>query len=93
MQISITVLFFGTFAHVSLHKSFIFCLDLLSKPLLTWSYTVLRTHVILLPEEPSRGVLRKRCSENVQQIYKRTLTPKCDFNKVASNFGIILNDD
>ena len=66
--------FFGTFAHVSLHKSFIFCLDLLSKPLLTWSYTVLRTHVILLSEEPSRGVLRKRCSENAQQIYKRTLT-------------------
>ena len=33
--------------------------------------------------EPSRGVLRKRCSENVPQIYRRTLMPKCDFNKVA----------
>ena len=25
----------------------------------------------------------KRCSENMQQIYSRTLMPKCDFNKVA----------
>ena len=32
---------------------------------------------------PSRGVLRKRCSENMQQIYKITSMPKCDFNKVA----------
>ena len=34
-------------------------------------------------EQPSRGVLRKRCSENIQQIYKGTLMPKCDFNKIA----------
>ena len=25
----------------------------------------------------------KRCSENMQQIYRRTPMPKCDFNKVA----------
>ena len=25
-------------------------------------------------------VLRERCSENFQQVYKRTPTPKCDFN-------------
>ena len=31
----------------------------------------------------SRGVFKKRCSENIQQIYKRTHMPKCDFNKVA----------
>ena len=31
----------------------------------------------------SRGVLKKRCSENMQQIYRRTPMPKCDFNKVA----------
>ena len=30
-----------------------------------------------------RNVLRKRYSENIQQIYRRTLKPKCDFNKVA----------
>ena len=29
------------------------------------------------------GVLRKRCSENKQQIYKKTPMPKSDFNKVA----------
>ena len=34
-------------------------------------------------KQPSRGVLRKRCSENMQQIYRRTSMPKCDFNKVA----------
>ena len=31
----------------------------------------------------SRGVLRKRCSENMRQIYWRTPMPKSDFNKVA----------
>ena len=30
----------------------------------------------------SRGILRKRCSENMQQIY-RTRILKCNFNKVA----------
>ena len=34
-----------------------------------------------------RGVLSKGYSENMQQIYRRTPIPKCDFNKVAfSNF-------
>ena len=32
---------------------------------------------------PPRGVLKKRCSENMQQIYRRTPMPKCNFNKVA----------
>ena len=27
--------------------------------------------------------VKKMCSENIQQIYKRTPMPKCDFNKVA----------
>ena len=30
-----------------------------------------------------RGVLEKRCSENMQQICRGVSTPKCDFNKVA----------
>ena len=34
-------------------------------------------------KQPSRCVPRKRCSENMQQIYRRTPMPKCDFNKVA----------
>ena len=28
-------------------------------------------------------VLRKKYSENIEQSYKRTLTPKCDLNKTA----------
>ena len=38
--------------------------------------------------EPSRGVLRKRCSENMHQIYRRTPMSKCDFNKVAKRLVI-----
>ena len=34
-------------------------------------------------KQPSKGVLGKRCSENMQQIYWRTPMPKCKFNKVA----------
>ena len=34
-------------------------------------------------EQPSRGVLRKRYSGNMQQICNRTPMPKCDFNNVA----------
>ena len=34
-------------------------------------------------KQSSRAVLIKRCSENIQQMYRRTPMPKCDFNKVA----------
>ena len=37
----------------------------------------------IFQKQPPRGIPRKRCSENMQQIYKRTPMPKCDFNKVA----------
>ena len=43
------------------------------------------THSKILQKQPSRGVLKKRCSKNMQQIY-RTPTPNCDFNKVAKQF-------
>ena len=36
-----------------------------------------------LEKQPFKGVFIKRCSENIQQFYKRTPMPKCDFNKVA----------
>ena len=36
-----------------------------------------------LQKQPPRSVLRKRCSENMRQIYRRIPMPKCDFNKVA----------
>ena len=31
----------------------------------------------------SRGVIGKRCSKGMHQVYRRTPMPKCDFNKVA----------
>ena len=34
-------------------------------------------------KQPSRGVLRKRCSENMLQIYRRTPMPDVNFNKFA----------
>ena len=34
-------------------------------------------------KQPSWGVLRKRCSENMQQIYRRTPMSTYNFNKVA----------
>ena len=34
-------------------------------------------------KQPSRGVLGKRSSENMQHIYRKTSMLKCDFNKVA----------
>ena len=33
-------------------------------------------------KQPTRGVLKKRFSENMQHIYMRTPMSKCDFNKV-----------
>ena len=39
--------------------------------------------VCIMQKHPSGGVLRKRSSGNMHQIYKRTPVPKCDFNKVA----------
>ena len=38
--------------------------------------------VIKNQKQPSRSILRKKCSENIKQIYLRTPMPKCDFNKV-----------
>ena len=35
-------------------------------------------------KHPFRGFLRRRCSENMQQIYRKTPMSKCNFNKVAS---------
>ena len=40
----------------------------------------------ILQKQPPSGVLKKRCTGNMLQIYRRTPMPKCDFNKVASQF-------
>ena len=39
--------------------------------------------VVKTQTQPFRGVLRKRCSENMQEVYKRTPMSKRDFNKVV----------
>ena len=38
---------------------------------------------IIIQKQPPRGALKERCSKNMQQIYRRTPMPMCDFNKVA----------
>ena len=61
------------------HEILRYLLQILAKPLN-------KVSVVLLPpnqKQPSIGVLIKRCSENVQEVYKKTPMLKCDFNKVA----------
>ena len=38
-----------------------------------------------LQKEPPRGVLKKRYSENMQQIYRRAPMPKCEFAAYFQN--------
>ena len=42
--------------------------------------------IYIIQKQQPRGVPRTRCSENMQQIHRRTPMPNCDFNKVAFNF-------
>ena len=42
----------------------------------------------LIQKQPYRSILRKRCSENMQQIYRRTPMPKCNF--IGSCFATLL---
>ena len=37
-------------------------------------------------KQPYIGALKKRCFENIPQIYRRTSMPKCDFNEILCNF-------
>ena len=46
-------------------------------------FRCLYSHSNVCQKQPSRGVIKKRCPENMQQIYRRKLKPKCDFNKVV----------
>ena len=46
-------------------------------------YYVMLLLIPSLQKQPSRGVPRKWYSENMQQIYRRTPMPKCNFNKVV----------
>ena len=46
-------------------------------------YHYISSVILNVQKQPFRGVLLKRCSENMQQIYRRTPMPQWDFNKVA----------
>ena len=48
-----------------------------------YSSIVLKRFTFNKQKQTTRGVLRKKFSKNMQ-IYRRTLMPKCDFNKVTS---------
>ena len=48
--------------------------------LLKFIFVLNKKHI---QKQPSGGVLRKRCSKNMQQVYRRAPMPKCDFNKAA----------
>ena len=63
-------------------------LEALSTNSVNTALLISTTAISELQKHPSRGVLRKRCSENMQQIYRRTHMPKCDFNKVAKDLFI-----
>ena len=67
-------------SHVRPQKSFQKTLKLLS--LLCWWIIIDISHFDL-QNVFSTGILRKMCSENMQQIYRRIPIAKCDFNKVA----------
>ena len=53
-----------------------------------WKKAVINTIV----KQPFRGVLKKRYSENMLQIYRRTPAVKCDFKKVALQIFYIFSE-
>ena len=64
-----------------------------------WCYVFVLWQVLLrygcwksikIQKQPSRVVTKKKCSENMQHIYRRTPIPKCDFNKVATYPTVVL---
>ena len=65
------------------YYKFIFLLMKLSTRKIRTTKKILLIHffMIYIQKQSSRGILMKRCSENMQQVYWRTPIPKCDFNK------------
>ena len=96
-KINITINYFWETLHCRYLTGFWICLGLwiYQRFWVTpgfWIYQVFEYLMVLkIPEfqnQSLRGVSRKRCSENMQQIYMRTPVPKCNFNKVALEFWI-----
>ena len=46
--------------------------------------------VVIFQKQPSRGVLKKRCSENMQQIYRRTPMPTNKLPVLVSGGGGVI---
>ena len=74
-----TQVFFCEFGEI-LKKNF---LQITSGGLLLHSVTCQKENTLKHEKQPSRGVLRKSCSDKMHQIYRIRPMPKCDFNKVA----------
>ena len=43
--------------------------------------------IVQIPKQCPRGVLKKRCPENMEQIYRITPMQQCDFKKVAKQLN------
>ena len=70
-------------------SSLLLCFILLIKLLHELSDCILGENYSDFQKEPSKGVLRKKCSRNMQQIYRRTRMSKCDFSKFVLIFVLI----
>ena len=51
------------------------------------TFSKLQFSIVLGQKQPFRGILRKKCSENMHQIYRRTPNAKWGFNKCANQLA------
>ena len=49
------------------------------------SISTILLHFIKFQKQPSKGVLRKSCSESIQQIYRRIPMRKCEQKRYLNN--------
>ena len=70
--------FTGEHSHWSL-----FSLSCSATPLISQMCISQKVKVAIFRSSHPEVFFKKRCSESMQQIYRRTLMQKCDFNKVA----------
>ena len=69
---------------LSYYKRRVFVKNYTKKCVLDTSHKPFCIHSINdIQSQPPRGVLNKSSSENMQQIYRRTPMPKCEFNKIT----------
>ena len=61
----------------------VFSLSCSATPLISQMCISQKVKVAIFRSSHPEVFFKKRCSESMQQIYRRTLMQKCDFNKVA----------